>query len=65
MAKKEKSYQEALSELEKLVAEIENPQRSLTEISEDVKKAVELVSQCRELLRKSEENLNNITKFTD
>ncbi len=65
MAKKEKSYQEALLELEKLVAEIENPQRSLTEISEDVKKAVELISQCRELLRKSEENLNNITKFTD
>ena len=65
MAKKEKSYQEAFSELEKLVADIENPQRSLTEISEDVKKAVELISQCRELLRKSEESLNNITKFTD
>jgi len=55
-----KEYQKSVAELEKLVAAIENTSRPLEEISADVKKAVELISRCRRMLREDEDELNKI-----
>lgn len=44
-------YEDALSNLEKLVVAIEDPNRSLVDVSKDVEKAVELIKFCRKKLR--------------
>lgn len=55
-----KDYKESVAELEKLVAAIEDTSRPLEEISADVKKAVELITRCRRLLREDEEKITEI-----
>jgi len=56
------SYEEALKQLDELVGQIEDPKRNLTTTGEDVKKAMELIKYCKELLRgdqdKSEKIIN-------
>ena len=52
MKKEDKlTYKEALARLELLVQKIESPETPLEDISEEVKKALELVKYCRELIR--------------
>jgi exodeoxyribonuclease VII small subunit len=58
---KPKSYQEALTELQKLVEKIENPESELESISGDVKKALELVKYCQKQLRVVEEEIEKLT----
>lgn len=53
-----KTYEQALAELEKLVVEIEHPSTSLELVNKDVKKAVELIEYCRNLLREDEQKIN-------
>lgn len=60
MASKAKNYDEAYSQLEKLVAEIEKPERSLDSIAKDVKKALELIEQCRECIRGDKEKIDKM-----
>lgn len=57
MEDKNKTYEELVSDLERLVAQIENPARTLADVSKDVKKAMELLTLCREKLRESEEQV--------
>lgn len=57
---KKMSYEEAVSELEKLVSEIENPSAPLEEVMDKVKEAMELLEFCRKTLRESEENIDRI-----
>ena len=59
MEDKNKSYEELVSELEKLVAGIEDPGKSLSEVSKDVERAVALLALCRAKLRESEEQVKN------
>ncbi len=59
---KEKSYKEALSELQLLVEKIEHPDSELETISVDVKKALELVKYCQKQLRSIEEEIENLTE---
>lgn len=54
MEDKNKSYEELVAELEKLVVEIENPAKSLSDVSKDVQRAMGLLALCREKLRESE-----------
>ena len=59
MEDKNKSYEELVAELEKLVVGIEDPNKSLSEVSKDVEMAVALLSLCRAKLRESEEQVKN------
>lgn len=56
-----KSYEECFSELEKLVSEIENPDKPLSEVSGDVKKALELIKACRKELKLTREEIESLT----
>jgi exodeoxyribonuclease VII small subunit len=60
MEDKNRSYEELVSELEKLVAGIEDPGKSLSEVSKDVGRAVALLALCRAKLRESECQVKDI-----
>ena len=48
---KQKKYEEVYAELEALVKKIEDPERDLSAIGADVKKAMELIACCRDYIR--------------
>ena len=54
------TYEEALAELEKLVARIENPETDFTKIGGDVKKAMELVKYCKTCIAGTKEELEKL-----
>lgn len=58
----EKSYKEALKELEELVVKIEDPSTNIEEISAEVKRALELVNYCQLQLRSYKEEIDKLTK---
>ncbi len=59
---KKTSYSEAIEELENIVAEIENEDISVDELSEKVKRASELIRICKNVLFKTEAEVNSILK---
>jgi len=58
----EKSYKEALKELEELVVKIEDPATNIEEISAEVKRALELVNYCQLQLRSYKDEIDKLTK---
>ncbi len=61
MAELEKmKYEEALERLEKIVAQIEDPQTAVGDIPAKVKEAAELLTYCRKMLKESEESIGKI-----
>ncbi len=54
------NYSEAIEELENIVAEIENEDISVDELSEKVKRASELIRICKNVLFKTETEVNSI-----
>jgi len=58
----EKSYKEALKELEELVVKIEDPATNIEEISSEVKRALELVNYCQLQLRSYKDEIDKLTK---
>jgi exodeoxyribonuclease VII small subunit len=54
---KQISYSRALSELEKIVSEIESEETDLDVLSEKVKRAAHLIKFCRAKLRSTEEEV--------
>jgi len=58
----EKSYKEALKELEELVVKIEDPATNIEEISTEVKRALELVNYCQLQLRSYKDEIDRLTK---
>ncbi len=54
---KQISYSRALSELEKIVGEIESEETDLDVLSEKVKRATHLIKFCRSRLRSTEEEV--------
>lgn len=63
MAKgKEINYTEAFLELQKIVAEIEDGEISVDELSEKVKRAAFLIQICKKKLSATEEDVNSILK---
>ena len=49
-----KTYEASVKELETLVERIEDPNRTVAETMEDIRRGRELVEQCREMLRTTE-----------
>lgn len=60
MAKEEKKYEEVFAQLEKLVQEIEKPERSLDSLEADVKKALEMISWCKEYIRTGKDKIDKM-----
>ncbi|CCY35682.1 exodeoxyribonuclease 7 small subunit [Alistipes sp. CAG:831] len=61
MAELEKmKYEEALGRLEKIVAQIEDPQTAVGDIPAKVKEAAALLTYCRRMLKDSEESIGKI-----
>ena len=56
------NYTDAFEELQLIVAEIENGEISVDELSEKVKRATELIRICKTKLTTTEENVNKILK---
>jgi len=62
MAKKVFSFNEAVTEIEKILQNIEEGVLDVDRLSEEVKKASELIRQCQKKLRTTEEEINSIFK---
>lgn len=56
------NYSEAFEELQRIVAEIENGEISVDELSEKVKRATHLIRICKLKLTTTEEDVNKILK---
>lgn len=66
MSKEKKpSYQEAFAELEKIVREIEQESISVDDLADRLKRATMLINICREKLRSTEEDVQQILKEID
>ena len=62
MAKKEKSFEESLNELEKLVSELENGEVALEDAIKKYTEAMELSKTCSEKLQNATDSINKIVK---
>ena len=54
---KENSYQKAYSELQSIVAKMQNEEIGLDELSKEVKRAAELIKSCKDKLRDIEKEI--------
>lgn len=55
-------YTEAFDELQRIVKEMEAGEISVDELSQNVKRAAELIKICKEKLTSTEEDVNQILK---
>jgi exodeoxyribonuclease VII small subunit len=62
MAKKEFSFNDAVVEIETILHKIENGDLDIDRLSVEVKRASELIKQCQDKLRTTEEEINSIFK---
>lgn len=58
----EKRYEDVFAQLEELVAKIEDPERDLTTLRDDIAKAMELIKWCREYVRGNSEEIEEMMK---
>lgn len=65
MAKKNITYNEAMAEIEKILAEIENENLDLDFLSDKVKKATELITLCKDKLKKTDEEIEKLLEKMD
>jgi exodeoxyribonuclease VII small subunit len=65
MAKQKFNYSKSLKEIEEIVKQIESGELDVDKLADKVKKATELIEQCREKLRTTEEDLDRILKDQD
>ncbi|MCB9298883.1 MAG: exodeoxyribonuclease VII small subunit [Lewinellaceae bacterium] len=54
------TYEEAMQELQQIVAQLQEDAVSVDELSDKVKRAAELIAYCREKLRTTEESLEGL-----
>ena len=62
MAKKEFSFNEAVTEIEDILQNIESGDLDVDKLSVEVKRASELIKQCQKKLRSTEDEINSIFK---
>jgi exodeoxyribonuclease VII small subunit len=62
MAKKEMSFNDAVKEIEKILQDIEQGDLDIDKLSQEVKRAAELIKQCQKKLRTTEDEINSIFK---
>lgn len=60
MAKKEKSYTEALNELQNILDKIESGDLDVDVLSDEIKKASELIKLCKDKLYKTDAQIKKI-----
>lgn len=60
--KKELAYSEAIAEIERILARFRSEEMSVDDLSVEVKRASELIAQCKERLLKAE---NEVKKVLD
>ncbi len=58
--KKNINYEEAVSELEKIVTQMESGELDIDKMGETLKKAQQLITLCKDKLTKTEEEINKI-----
>ena len=57
MENKELTYSEAIAEIEKIIARLRNEQTEVDTLSSELKRATELITRCKEQLRKVESSV--------
>ncbi len=62
MAKKKITYNEAMQEIEQVIAEIENDELDVDILAEKVKQVATLIDICKEKLYKTEQEVEGILK---
>jgi exodeoxyribonuclease VII small subunit len=62
MAKKDFSFNDAVKEIEKILQNIETGNLDVDKLSDEVKRASDLIKQCQKKLRSTEEEINSIFK---
>ncbi len=60
MAKKQLTYESAMAELQQIVQELQEQAVNMDELSDKVKRSAELLVFCREKLRKTESETENL-----
>mgnify|MGYP001478825392 CR=1 FL=1 len=65
MDKNSGTYKEAIAEIEEILAQIENNELDVDELSEKVKRVSFLINTCKEKLKNTEEEIGNILKEMD
>lgn len=60
MAKQEVKYEQAVSELEQIVNKMENDELDIDQLSEQLKRAKELVKLCQDKLTKTDEEIKKL-----
>ncbi|MEG0807185.1 MAG: exodeoxyribonuclease VII small subunit [Alistipes sp.] len=60
MEKKELTYAEAMTEIEKILTRLRNEEMNVDSLAEEVKRATELIANCKKRLIKAEEEVNKI-----
>jgi exodeoxyribonuclease VII small subunit len=62
MTKKEFSFNDAVLRIEEILKNIESGELDVDRLSEEVKRASDLIKQCQKKLRTTEEEINSIFK---
>lgn len=60
MAKKEIKYEEAVTQLEEIVDKMENDELDIDQLSDQLKRAKELVKLCKDKLTKTDEEIKKL-----
>ena len=60
MEKKEMKYEEALRQLEDIVEKMENDELDIDQLSDQLKRAKELVKLCKDKLTKTDEEIKKL-----
>ncbi|MEL7005393.1 MAG: exodeoxyribonuclease VII small subunit [Bacteroidota bacterium] len=59
MTKKKTSYKESLREIEDIIEQIENGDPDIDKLTDMVKRAATLIKDCKQNLKKTQEDLDN------
>lgn len=65
MAKEKQKYEDAFSELQKTLGEIESGRLNVDQLTDTVKKATKLIKFCKSKLYETEAEIENILKDLD
>ncbi|MFA9391921.1 MAG: exodeoxyribonuclease VII small subunit [Prolixibacteraceae bacterium] len=62
MAQKKQTYREAITEVEEILASIENEELDVDDLAEKVKRVTQLLKFCKDKLYKTQEDVENVLK---
>lgn len=62
MAQKKQTYRESISEIEDILASIENDELDVDELAEKVQKVTQLLKFCKDKLYKTQEEVEKVLK---